>query len=87
MSEDWARRTRIAVLARAMAGQDKLGGILGAAAAAPKLLMKHPVAGSMMIAGSAMGAHGLKQTSDMAKALKFQEQAKFRSIKGPLGFQ
>jgi hypothetical protein len=87
VSEDWAKRTRIAVLARSMAGQKKLGGLLNAAAAAPKLLMKHPVAGTMTVAGGALGAHGLKQTSDMAKALKFQEQAKFRSIKGPLGYQ
>jgi len=70
-----------------MAGQKKLGGVLNAAAAAPKLLWQHPVAGSMAIAGGALGAHGLKQTSDTAKALKFQEQAKFRTIKGPLGYQ
>jgi uncharacterized membrane protein YgdD (TMEM256/DUF423 family) len=68
-----------------MAGQKKLGGILNAAAAAPKLLMKHPVIGSMTVAGGALGAHGLKQTSDTAKALRFQQEAKFRSIKGPLG--
>ena len=47
--------------------------------------MKHPVAGTATIAGAALGTHGLKQTSDMSKALAIQEQAKFRTIKGPLG--
>tara|TARA_Y100000310_G_scaffold311343_1_gene357530 strand:- start:469 stop:681 length:213 start_codon:yes stop_codon:yes gene_type:complete len=68
-----------------MAGQKKLGGVLNAVAAAPKLLVKHPVLGSMTLAGGALGAHGLKQTSDTAKALRVQQQAKFRSIHGPVG--
>lgn len=72
-------------MARSMAGQKKLGGVLNAAMAAPKLLWKHPVLGSMAVAGGALGVHGLKQTSDTAKALKYQQQAKFRTIRGPLG--
>lgn len=85
MSEDWAKRTRVALIARTMAGQKKLGGVLNAVAATPRLLVKHPVAGTATIAGAALGTHGLKQTSDMSKALAIQEQAKFRTIKGPLG--